>query len=346
MKACILHAVGDLRYEQITQPRPAPGEVLMKIRASGICGSDLGRVFEKGTYHFPTIPGHEFAGEIVELGKGVEDKLLYRKAAVFPLLPCRKCDMCEVGQYASCRNYNYFGSRCDGGFAEYIAVPVWNLVLADDNLSFEQAAMAEPAAVSLHALATAGVSLGDTVAVFGTGPIGLMLAKFAQVQGALKVILLDIDETKITFASNLGYRYVLDCKQDEFVDAIMEITGGKGADLVVEGAGVSSAVSGCLRIVKPLGKVVLMGNPVGDIKLSQMDYWEILRKQLTITGTWNSSFTRQKNDWQVAIDTMAGGHLDVSPFITHRFSFSDCNKAFEMMRNKTEFFNKVMFING
>ena len=345
MKACVLHAINDLRYEEVAVPKPGDKEVLLKIRASGICGSDIARVFTKGTYHFPTIPGHEFSGEIIETGKNVPQSYIGKKAAVFPLIPCRKCDMCEVGQYASCRNYNYFGSRCDGGFAEYIAVPEWNLVMADDRISYEQVAMAEPAAVSLHALGTAGVELGDTVAIFGAGPIGLMLAAFAQAQGALKIILMDIDVTKLSFVKQLGYEYVLDSKHDDYIDTIMDITGGKGIDLALEGSGVSSALAGCLRTVKPLGKVVLMGNPVSDMKTNQKDYWGILRKQLTITGTWNSNYTQQKNDWQIAIDAIASGALDVTRFITHRFELSDCNKAFKMMRDKTEFFNKVLLIN-
>jgi len=253
--------------------------------------------------------------------------------------------MCEVGEYASCRDYNYFGSRCDGGFAEFIAVPVWNLVFAGDNLSYEEAAMAEPAAVSLHALSRAGVNLGDTVAIFGAGPIGLMLAEFAKAWGALKIILLDIDPSKLAFAKKLGYDDVLDSKDENYVEAIMDITDGKGVDLSVEGSGASSALAGCLNVIKPLGSVVLMGNPYADMKLSQKDYWEILRKQLKLCGTWNSSYTGAKNDWQTALDAMSQGKLNVKPFITHKADFKDCNEAFEMVKTKSEFYNKVMFIN-
>jgi len=104
MKALVLKAVGQLQYEDVGTPSPGKGEVLLKIRASGICGSDIGRVFQKGTYSFPTIPGHEFAGEIVERGEGAGAGLRHKRAAVFQLLPCRSCDMCEVGEYACCRN--------------------------------------------------------------------------------------------------------------------------------------------------------------------------------------------------------------------------------------------------
>ena len=134
MKALNLHAVGDLRYEEVPDPVREKGEVLMKVRACGICGSDIPRIFKKGTYHFPTIPGHEFAGEIVDADN---KELIGKRAAVFPLIPCRQCAACETGNYAQCSHYDYYGSRRDGGFAEYIAVKEWNLVFFDDSLSFE-----------------------------------------------------------------------------------------------------------------------------------------------------------------------------------------------------------------
>lgn len=152
MKACVLHGIRDLRFEAVATPLLAKGEVLIRIKASGICGSDIPRIFTKGTYRFPTIPGHEFAGQIVAVSEDADRQLVGRKVAVFPLLPCMKCEACQIGEYAQCKDYNYFGSRCNGGFAEYIAVPIWNLVMVPDSLSYEAAAMAEPAAVAIHAL--------------------------------------------------------------------------------------------------------------------------------------------------------------------------------------------------
>ena len=186
MNAWVLHAVGDLRYEKVPAPRRKPGEVLMKIGACGICGSDIPRIYKKGTYHFPTIPGHEFAGTVVEADRG---ELLGMTAAVFPLLPCGECEYCRSENYAQCMNYNYFGSRCDGGFAEYIAVSEWNLVPAGGSIGIEEAAMCEPAAVARHAALLGGIGDGHTVAIFGAGPIGLMLGQWARALGADRVIL-------------------------------------------------------------------------------------------------------------------------------------------------------------
>lgn len=345
MKACVLHAVNDLRYEDVPMPSMKKGEVLIKIMASGVCGSDIPRVFDKGTYHFPTIPGHEFAGQIAEVGEGADAALIGRKAAVFPLVPCMKCEYCQIGEYAACTGYNYFGSRCDGGFAEYISVPVWNLVMVPDALSYEEAAMGEPAAVAIHALRQACIEIGDNIAVFGAGPIGLMLARWAEAWGADKVMLVDIDERKVSFAKSLGFDYVWNSKDGDPVQWIKEVTGGRGVDLAVEGAGVSMTLEQCFKSVRHFGKVIAMGNPHGEMKLSQKGYWEILRKQLRICGTWNSSFVSiPKNDWELAIRAMEKHKLNVRPFITHRFSLAEGKEALEMMRDRTEFFNKVMFI--
>ncbi len=345
MKACVLHNVADLRYEDVLVPHPKTGEVLMKVKACGVCGSDIQRVWEKGTYSFPTIPGHEFAGEIVAVSDEENDGFIGKKAAVFPLLPCRRCEACEIGEFAQCKNYNYFGSRCDGAFAEYISVPVWNLVPVPDSLSYEAAAMTEPAAVAVHALRQAGISVGDNVVVFGAGPIGLMLASWAAIWGADKTILVEIDKTKIAFAKECGFEHIIDSGEEDAVQEVMRLTNGRGADVAVEGAGVSMTLEQSLKCTRMFGKVVAMGNPIKEMMLSQKGYWELLRKQLKVSGTWNSSFSGiPRNEWELSVRYMAEGKLNVERFITHRVSLEECPDALRMMRDKTEFYNKVMVV--
>lgn len=344
MKAVVLRDVGDFRVEDVPQPQPKAGEALVRIRACGVCGSDLPRIFAKGTYRFPCIPGHEFAGEVQALGEGVDAAWLHKRVTVFPLLPCRRCDSCLVGEYAMCSDYDYFGSRRDGGFAEYLAVPVWNLVEAPPALSFEEAAMTEPAAVAAHALRRAGVEIGDRVAVFGAGPIGLLLAQWARAWGAYSTMLVDVDAAKLEFAQKHGFGHTIDAQKHDAVQRIYEATGNRGADVAVEGAGVSETLEQCLRCVRPFGRVVAMGNPAGDMRLSQKGYWELLRKQLRIEGTWNSSYAPPKNDWQMALAYMAEGRLQAKELITHRFSLDAAPEALRMMQARKEFYTKVMFI--
>lgn len=342
MKALNLHGINDLRYEDVPVPVRLDDEVLVKVRASGICGSDIQRVFEKGTYHFPTIPGHEFAGEIVE---AKDKKMIGKKAAIFPLIPCFSCKACQVGEYAQCADYDYYGSRRDGGFAEYIAVKEWNLVMVADHVTYEEAAMCEPAAVALHAIRQAGVEVGETVAIFGAGPIGIMLGQWALAWGAFKVILIDIDQTKIDFAVKMGFETVINSLKTDPVEQIKKMTADAGADVCIEGAGVSVTLEQGIKALRNFGRMVAMGNPVGDMILSQKGYWEILRKQITLKGTWNSSYNGVKNDWITTGRAMESGKLNVKPLVSHRFNFSESVQAFKLMRDRKEYFNKVMFIN-
>ncbi|MFD0672413.1 galactitol-1-phosphate 5-dehydrogenase [Cohnella sp. GCM10027633] len=345
MKACVLHAIGDLRLEERATPVPKRGEALVRVRACGICGSDIPRVYSKGTYTFPTIPGHEFAGEVVAVGADVDEGWIGRKVAVFPLIPCRRCPSCEIGDYALCADYDYMGSRSDGAFAEYISSPVWNLIAAPDCLSYEEIAMAEPAAVALHALRQAGLDFRDNVLITGAGPIGLLLATWARAWGANRVLLTDIDDDKLRFAERLGFGDVFNPMRGDAKEWVRSATG-RGADVVIEGTGTSPGLDTALYAVRPSGKVVLMGNPSGGVSLSQDGYWQILRKQLTVRGTWNSSFaSAPNNEWELAIAAMASGKLNARPLVTHRVPLEGVPDALVMMRDRTEFYNKVMYVN-
>lgn len=331
MDAAVLFAVGDFRYTQVPKPERRAGEVLMRVMACGVCGSDIPRVFEKGTYHFPTIPGHEFAGQIIDADE-CDRGLIGRRAAVFPLLPCRSCEACEVGEYANCADYDYYGSRRDGGFAEYLAVDRRNLILVPDTLSYACASLCEPGAVALAAVRRLEVKLGDTAVVFGAGPIGLIAAQWIREAGAGVVRIVDIKKEKVEFAASLGF---------ELYDA-----GRDGlADCVIEGTGAPAALNNAVLALKNHGRLVLLGNPGRDMTIKQSVYSQILRRELKISGTWNSSRNRRCDDWQATVDAMASGKIKFEELITHRYPISRCPEALEMMRDGEEFFNKVIIVN-
>lgn len=347
MQGWVLHGIGDLRLEAVPRPEPGRGEVLLKVEACGVCGSDLPRIYEKGTYRFPTIPGHEFAGTVEAVGAGVDSSLVGKLAAVFPLLPCRSCASCEAGDYATCTAYDYKGSRSDGAFAEYVCVPAWNLILAPAGLPPEHLAMVEPAAVAIHALRRGGIEIGDTVLISGAGPIGLLLAQWARAWGAGRVLLADVDGSKLDFAAKLGFTVSANAMQVDIRDWVLEQTGGRGVDLAVEGAGHPSSWENCLCAARTGGRVVLMGNPSGPMGLTQNGYWEMLRKQLTVVGTWNSDYAElPKNEWKLAVQAMAAGQLAVAPLITHAVALGELGEAIELMRARKSFYNKVMWTTG
>lgn len=327
MKQLRLHRVGELRLDTVPVPKCAEDEVLLKIRCCGICGSDIGRIFKTGTYSFPTAPGHEFCGDIVFDPQNI---LTGKRAAVFPLLPCFKCDMCKEEKYAQCADYDYYGSRRDGAYAQYIAVKRFNVVLLPDNVSYEEGAMCEPAAVALHAVEKLGSVENKSVLISGAGAIGLIAAQLAAHFGAKKVMLFDIDREKTAFFKNLGFE---------------EYTSGT-VDAALEGTGASGALSRIIDAIRPFGKVVLMGNPSNDVSLSPKDYQMILRKELNIEGTWNSSYAAMKNDWADVLKKISDGALSLKMLITHRVSLERAEQMLKAMRDKKEFYCKVMIENG
>ena len=319
MKAAVLHGLNDMRFEQVDKPVPADGEELIKIKAAGVCGSDPDRVFGKGAYHYPIILGHEFSGVRVCDGK---------KVTVFPLLPCGRCGMCQIGEFASCSDYDYYGSRRDGAFAEYIAVKKWNVIEAPDETDLVALAMSEPAAVALHAIGMLGILPGQNVLITGAGPIGMLLGQWARLSGAYKIYFTDIIPAKLDFARERGFHAY----------------NGETVDAAVEGTGFSEPLAQVLAAAGPKATVVLMGNPSGDISLTQKEYWHILRKQLTLRGTWNSMFNRFRDEWAVTAEAIASGRIDVLSLVSHRYAIEDCAKAFEMLKKREEFSNRVMFV--
>lgn len=323
-KAAILYAVNDLRYDTTKVEEVKPDEVLVRVKSCGICGSDIDRVYKKGTYHFPTIIGHEFSGQIVY---DPDNKQSGKRVVVFPLIPCFKCKSCENESYATCESYDYYGSRRDGGMSEYIAVKKWNILPLPENLTYDEGAMCEPVSVARHAVKKLNIQKGDNLLITGAGPIGLIAGQWAKSFGAENVYYKDIDERKIAFAKELGFS---------------EYSQNVRIDCALEGTGFPDALKTCLDAVFSGGRLVFMGNPSGDMNLSQDTYWTILRKELKIFGTWNSSFGSVENDWIESLKSMSEGIIDVKPLITHKFPLSDCNKALEIMKNKTEFYNKII----
>lgn len=325
MMAANLHGAGDLRYEEVPMPVCGPDEVLLAVRFCGICGSDVPRVLSKGTYHFPTIPGHEFSGVIQY---DPRQELTGKRVAVYPLIPCRKCDMCQKELYELCRDYDYYGSRRDGGYAEYLAVRRWNVVPLPDAVSFEEGAMCEPVSVAHHAVSRLYLQPGDRVLISGAGPIGLLAAQWMRAFGASEIYLFDIVPEKIAFARQMGFEAYRD---------------GVEVDAVLEGTGFSDALARCLEAVRHHGSVVLMGNPSRAVELSQKTYWCILRKELNVTGTWNSGFNSRMNDWTASLEAMAEKRIRATELISHFYPLSQCNEAFSMIAGRREFYNRVMF---
>lgn len=345
MNALVLHAVGDARFERIPRPQPTSGEVLVRIAFCGVCGSDIPRTFVKGTYRFPTVCGHEFSGVIESLGPAVEGYKPGERVVVFPLLWCGNCPACERGDFVQCSDYDYFGSRRDGGFAEYLTAPTRNLVRVPQGVSLEAASMTEPAAVALHAVKRAGGSLvGESVVVFGAGPIGLMTAQWARMMGARQVILFDLVAEKLALAKKLGFALAMDPRDGDPLERVRQLTDGQGAEVCIEAAGVPVTLTSAIDAARVGGRVVILGNPSADVTLAASLISQAMRKELDILGTWNSSFSALGNndDWRAVLTAVAAGAIDLDALVTHKVSIENSFDAMRMMRDRREFFSKVL----
>ena len=306
-------------------PNRKEDEVILHVKACGICGSDIPRIFANHAYYYPIVIGHEFSGEVFDSeGKALNGK----RVSVFPIIPCKECEFCQKGLYANCTNYNYYGSRCDGGLQEYIAIKTENLVELPDNVSFEVGAMLEPVSVCLHAVKKAMIQKDEDVLIYGAGTIGLLCAMWAKDFGAKNIYLVDIDDKKLEFAESLGFsRYC-----------------GESIQVVLECSGAGACLNKAIENVDAFGRIVLVGNAGGDMVIQVNNYAKVLRKQLTIFGSWNSDFSFAVNDWKESVQAISEKRIHPEALITHVFSLHEWDKVLNVIKNR-EFFNKIMVVN-
>lgn len=311
---------GIYKIEQSEKPTIKEGENLVRVKASGVCGSDIPRVFEK-TYHYPLVVGHEFCGVIED---SYDKSKIGKKVCIFPIKPCFNCDSCKEQNYANCVGYDYYGSRCDGGMQDYVVAKDFNLIELPDNISFHAGAMVEPTAVCLHAVKKFDLN-GKVVKVYGAGTIGLLCCMLAKVRGAKEVIVFDVDVKKMALAESLGFK-----------------ASKNAPDIIIDASGAMPAVESAIKEIKPFGEVLLVGNAHKDMVFKVDTYSQILRKQLTIKGSWNSDFKELENDWKDAIRLISKGEIKPELLITHVYKLENADKAFDMIKEKKEMFNKVM----
>lgn len=345
MKAWVLHHINDLRWEETDAPQIGENEVLVAVKAVGICGSDIPRIFSTGTYSFPLIPGHEFAGQVMELGSGVDGKWQGQRVGVFPLIPCYDCLPCRAGKYEMCRHYSYLGSRCNGGFAEYVAVPEKNLIALPEGVGFEEAAMLEPMSVAVHAMRKVAPTEQESIVICGLGTIGLFLLMFLEEAGHRNIFAIGNKEFQKRMAVKLGLpeESFCDSRTQDVERWLLERTDGRGADVFFECVGRNETVTQAVGMTGPGGRIMLVGNPASDMTLAKPVYWKILRNQLTVFGTWNSSFTHsQGDDWHYVLEKLQSGRIVPAEMITHRLPLKELDRGLAIMRDKQEEYGKVM----
>lgn len=344
MKAGVVHAKNDIRYEDIQKPVPKEGQVLVKVKYTGICGSDIPRVNGDACHFFPNVLGHEFSGTIEEVGEGVTSLKPGDRVAGVPLVPCMKCADCQRGDYSLCKHYSFIGSREFGSFAEYVAVPERNAVKFDDEVSFEQGAFFEPATVALHGLRRVDYKGGKTVAILGGGTIGLLTMQWANIFGAKKAVVFDIVPERLELAKRLGAAEAINTLDEDFQEQVAAVTDGKGFDYVYETAGNVITMKMAFQLAANKAQVCFIGTPTKELSFSVAEWENMNRKEFTMTGSWMSySAPFPGDEWELAAHYFKTGKLRFDDsFIFKKVPLSKIADAFEMFKTPGTVKGKIL----
>lgn len=310
MKAAVFHGKGDMAVTDVRQPEPGPEEVVVRVAACGICGTDRHIFHGEFSTRPPVIIGHEYSGEITAIGRGVTGLAVGDRVAIDPNIPCGECGPCRRGQVHMCRHLTALGVDIDGGFAEYSLVPEAQCFPIPDSLTYLEGALAEPVACCIHGMDLAGVRSGDTVAVIGGGGIGQIMAQLARLQGAGRVIVSDLSASRRQMALDLGADAVIDPRGED-----PSAPGGlleDGAHVVIEAVGSASTSAQALQWAAPGGMVLWFGVTPPDQSV-MLNPNMIFEKELTIRGARINPFTHSR-----AIALLGSGRLAVAPLITHQ----------------------------
>lgn len=343
MKALVLEENGKLVWRE-HELRRVDGWYRMRIAAAGICGSDLGRGFKGGAYHYPLVMGHEFSAVVEEApagGKYAPGTL----AAVYPLLPCGKCAACAKGWIQLCEHYDYFGSRRDGAFAEELYVPESHIIPVPEGVTAEEAAMTEPAAVAYHGAHGFDMAKGAKALVIGGGPIGLIAAQWLRIRGAGEVTVADIDAAKLEFAAKFGFSVMdtggaMRSSRPTGDNGTLGIMRPTDYDIVVEACGVSATRTMAVACCARKGVVSFIGNPADDWTFAKPLFSSVLRKELTMRGNWNSV---PDPDWR-AVLAHAGKDLNLKGLVTARVPMAEGTAAFKRILAHEGFHCKTLLI--
>jgi L-iditol 2-dehydrogenase len=321
-----------MKLQDVDLRTPARDEVVVKVMASGICGSDVecyeGRSIEA---IFPYTPGHEWSGEVVQVGEGVTTLQLGDRVTAETVERCGVCAPCRDGENAElCLNPKVFGFQTlsPGGFAQFVVRKEAALHKLPQGISFEEGALVEPFAVAYHGVwrTGSGVEATDDVVIFGLGPIGLFALAAAKVADA-RVICVDPIKMRQDVARRLGADVIIDPTQTDASKQIRELTGGRGADLVVDASGSIDAVGRTVEVAKNGGRIALIGNSYG--KTIPMEMWKVIAKGLTIRGSAGAAFPQ-------AIKLIAAKKVDLSPMISHRFPLDGVKDAFDLAAKRVD----------
>jgi 2-desacetyl-2-hydroxyethyl bacteriochlorophyllide A dehydrogenase len=325
MIAAVLHKPGDLRVEEVAKPQAGPGEVLLRVDRCGICGTDLHIL--SGNFPAPNLPliiGHEFAGTVEAVGAGVTHVAPGTKATVDINIACGVCYFCRIGNKLFCPQVRQLGVHDAGGLAEYVVAPAQNVYPLPASMPLEHAAYIEPLACTVHGQDRIGIRTGETIAIVGGGPMGLAHTALAKLRGASRVIVSELDAGRRERATRLGADEVIDPGSADAVEQVLELTDGRGADVVIEAVGSVRTYEEAFRMVRRGGRLLAYGAAPPDAAISIKPF-DVYAKELTIVGSYAGTY----ETWPAAIELISSGRFDPGLIVDSVRPLSEVKEAIE-----------------
>ena len=334
MKSVCLESPENIGIKEIEKPSPKAGEALIRVKAMGICGSDIGAY--RGTnplVSYPRIIGHEIAGEVVEIPENDRGVKPGDRVILDPYLYCGKCYPCSINRTNCCEDLKVLGVQTEGGMAEYIAHPANMLIAVPDSVAWEHIPLAEPVTIALHAIHRTRVKAGEHVAINGAGAIGLLIALCAKAYGA-EPIVIDLVEERLKFArEELGIKHTINLKEQDLIESIRDITGGRMAEVVCEASGASAAIRNTLDMVSYAGRIAFTGWPSGETSLPTT---MITKKEIDIVGARTSA-----GEFDEAIELMVSGKVPAYKILSKTVSMEDVPDIVKEQSAKPDKYLKV-----
>ncbi|MEY2445833.1 MAG: L-iditol 2-dehydrogenase [Ilumatobacteraceae bacterium] len=334
MKAARFHAPGDIRLEEVPDPTAGAGDLVIRVRNCSTCGTDV-KISRYGHHHIvpPRTMGHEIAGEIVEVGAGVEEWRVGDRVQVIAAIPCGICRDCLAGRMTICPNQTSMGYHFDGGFAQYCRVPAAVLAVRGvnripDTVSFAEASVAEPLACVINGQQLARVGNGDDVAILGAGPIGCLHVRVARAAGANRIFLIDLNEDRLAEAEQFVHPdAVIAPSASNPVDRVLELTDGRGVDVAITATAAGAAQEQALLMLARQGRMSLFGGLPKDKPNITLDSNLVHYRELTLVGANGSSPAHNA----LALDYIATGRVPVNDLITHHLPLDDVLEGIEIV---------------
>lgn len=320
MQAVVFPEAETLSVERVPDPAPAPDEVVVEVAACGICGTDIHIYHNEYMSDFPLIPGHEFAGRIVEVGRDVTGYTVGERVTVDPNLYCGRCDFCRNEQANHCTNWQGIGITRGGGFAQYVSAPARAVYRLPDSLNDKQAAFIEPLACVVHALKRFRIWPADSILVFGSGPMGLLLLQALRHAGASRVVMVDKQSDRLALAQRFGAAATVTAGPEQ-AEALRELSP-RGFGVVVDATGVPAVIEQAFNYLRPRGQYLQFGVTPSTAKVSVSPY-DIFHNDWTIIGSFALCYT-----FLPAIEWLASGVVDVTPLVSHTVPMAQFGEAF------------------